>query len=359
MVASLRCSWSGVRLVFPKPSSQKHFLTSSERCDAHLYGGLGLNGYSTMNSMIGFSVNVFVPSGNPKGLRTIEKSNWSGLGLVFPRDDFSEQVRLREEIQHPGVYLLWGPGESDDPHRPQVYIGECDTLVERLANHNNTDDKPFWQETIVFTSTDRNLNKAHVLFIEAQLVNIARQANRCDLINIQNPNEPNLSDREKSYAQEFLEAMLLCLPIAGVPFFDKLPFRTSTQESLDMSLPSGSGFRTPELFTLRGAQSGTTRQVYASGYINGAEFIVLATAKAAKDEVASAPNQIRAIRNKLIHDGQFIDRDDFFELRDDTPFNSPSAASGAMLGRSSNGRNEWKNSDGMSINDRAKSPVDG
>ena len=126
-----------------------------------------------------------------------------------------------------------------------------------------------------------------------------------------------------------------------------------------MWFTSGSGFRTPELLTLRGAQSGSTRQVDASGYINGAEFIVLATAKAAKDEVPSVPNQIRAIRNKLIQDGQFIDRDDCFELRDDTPFNSPSAASGTMLGRSSNGRNEWKTSDGMSINDMAKSPVDG
>ena len=137
--------------------------------------------------------------GIPKGLRTIEKSNWSGLGLVFPRDDFSEQVRLREEIQHPGVYILWGPGSQTIP-TDASYIGECDTLVDRLVNHNNTDDKPFWQETIVFTSTDRNLNKAHVLFIEAQLVNIAKQANRCDLTNKQNPSEPNLSDREKKLA---------------------------------------------------------------------------------------------------------------------------------------------------------------
>jgi hypothetical protein len=32
-----------------------------------------------------YSIKIFLPGGDPDGLRTIEKSNWSGVGIVFPR----------------------------------------------------------------------------------------------------------------------------------------------------------------------------------------------------------------------------------------------------------------------------------
>lgn len=32
----------------------------------------------------GFSVNVFLPAGDPEGLKVVEKSNWTGRGLVIP-----------------------------------------------------------------------------------------------------------------------------------------------------------------------------------------------------------------------------------------------------------------------------------
>lgn len=54
-----------------------------------------------------FSVRIFVPSGDPDGLRIVEKSNWTGRGFVFPRSEFAE-VRQRSELRRTGVYLLWG-----------------------------------------------------------------------------------------------------------------------------------------------------------------------------------------------------------------------------------------------------------
>lgn len=32
-----------------------------------------------------YSIKIFVPAGNPDGVRTIEKSNRSGAGIVVPR----------------------------------------------------------------------------------------------------------------------------------------------------------------------------------------------------------------------------------------------------------------------------------
>ena len=249
----------------------------------------------------GFSVNVFIPSGQTNGLWVVEKTNWSGIGLKFPRDGFNADAKVRAEMGRPGIYVLWGPGESGDTDRPQVYIGEADSLAERLSTHISTDDQPFWQQTIVFTSKDVNLNKAHVLFIEAQLVRIAREANRCDLSNKQTPNEPNLADRETSYALEFLDALRLCLPIAGVHFFDELPQKSSPSENIHHpGEPIGSRALNAETLNLSGAHSGTTQVVDATGYINGAEFVVLAGAKSAKEEVASASALIRDRRTRLV-----------------------------------------------------------
>jgi hypothetical protein len=45
---------------------------------------------SPANHRRGFSVNVFLPSGDPDGLKVVEKSNWTGRGLVIPRPMFAE-----------------------------------------------------------------------------------------------------------------------------------------------------------------------------------------------------------------------------------------------------------------------------
>ena len=38
----------------------------------------------------GFSVSVYLPGGDPEGLKVVEKSNWTSSGLVISRDMFVE-----------------------------------------------------------------------------------------------------------------------------------------------------------------------------------------------------------------------------------------------------------------------------
>ena len=49
----------------------------------------------------GFSVNVYLPSGDPEGLKVVEKTNWTGRGLVIPRAMFGES-KTREELNGNG-----------------------------------------------------------------------------------------------------------------------------------------------------------------------------------------------------------------------------------------------------------------
>jgi hypothetical protein len=73
---------------------------------------------SHLNPMQAFSLRIFVADGDPDGLRIVERSNWIGKALVFPRA-LLPQVKKRDELGQTGVYLLLGPRDDGegDPNR--------------------------------------------------------------------------------------------------------------------------------------------------------------------------------------------------------------------------------------------------
>jgi hypothetical protein len=68
-----------------------------------------------------FSLRIFVADGDPDGLRIVEKSNWIGKALVFPRA-LLPQVKARPELAQTGVYLILGP--RPDGEGNMLYVGE-------------------------------------------------------------------------------------------------------------------------------------------------------------------------------------------------------------------------------------------
>jgi hypothetical protein len=57
-----------------------------------------------MNNETPFTLHIFVADGDPDGLRLVERSNWIGKAVIFPRALYP-QVRSRAEFQQIGVYL--------------------------------------------------------------------------------------------------------------------------------------------------------------------------------------------------------------------------------------------------------------
>ena len=275
-----------------------------------------------MSERLGFSVKIFVPAGDPEGLRVIEKSNWTGLGIVFPRSLFAE-VRRRKELKCPGVYVLWGPSRSGQ--LPRAYMGEGDVLLPRLDSHAK--NKDFWTHGVAFTSKDQSLNKAHVQYLEARLVRLADEAKRCELDNANVPQMPSLSDADKADSKLYLADMLLCLPVVGVSFFER-PRR-----------PTG---KNRELFL-------SAKGIQASGYEGPGGFVVRSDSQAVKNEVASIHAYLSDLRKVLLDQGIFEDTGTAYRLVQDYIFTSPSTAAGVLLGRASNGRTEWKDAKRRSL----------
>lgn len=279
----------------------------------------------------GFSVRLFLPEGDPDGVKTVEKSNWTGRGLVIPRSLFAE-TRSRTELGHTGVYILVGPDEKSQ--LPRVYVGEGDPIGPRLEQHAK--NKDFWTQAVAFTSKDQNLNKAHIQFLEYRLIDLAKVAKRCVLDNTNTPQPPSLSEADTAEAEGFLADVLLCLPVLGYGYFDEAP--APTQTTLEFIL--------------------NAKGVKGDGYEASTGFVVRAGSQAVKSETKSIHGYLTDMRRSLVEQGVFVDRGQYFEMTQDYTFNSPSTAAGVLLGRSANGRTGWKTPEGHTLKSIQDAEVD-
>lgn len=287
----------------------------------------------------GFSIRIFLPSGSPDGLRIVEKSNWTGLGVVCPRPLFPTG-RSRDEFERTGVYILLGPpGEGDFP---EVYIGEGDPIRPRLDDHQIKKD--FWTVAVCFLSKDANLNKAHVQYLESRLVAIARDAKRCILQNGNVPQLPSLSESDIAYTEVFLAEMLLCLPVLGISIFEK-PDRTEGDIS-QVSVPPERAVRVVPDSVRFHIEVGP---IVATGHESQNGFVVHAGSTCAATDTPSQQGSIRVLREKLLSVGAIALGQKNSLFTQDYEFTSPSSAASLILGRSANGRIEWKTDAGKTL----------
>jgi len=109
-----------------------------------------------------FTLKIFVADGDPEGIRIVDRMNWTGRGIVFPRTKCPEALK-RDEFSLAGVYILTGYAEIQDADddRPTAYIGQTDILRDRIEYHFK--GKVFWDKACVFLSTNEGLNRAHIV----------------------------------------------------------------------------------------------------------------------------------------------------------------------------------------------------
>jgi len=272
-----------------------------------------------------FSLRIFVANGDPDGLRVVERSNWIGQALVFPRA-LLPQVKQREELNKTGVYLLLGPRADGDGE--MLYIGEGDPIRPRLESHYA--QKDFWSRAVCFVAMAGQLNKAHVQFLESNLVRLAQAAKRLPLDNGNTPTEPSLSAADRADMEVFLENMLGMLPVLGVHAFEQA------------AAPVG---KRVVLLACKG------KGVEAHGFESTQGFVVKAGSRAVV-EVTPTFEQMRGtreLRRDLIASGVLVLDGASYRFTQDYVFTAPSAASDMVLGGSSNGRTMWKDAQGRTL----------
>lgn len=273
-----------------------------------------------------FSLRIFVADGDPDGLRIVERSNWIGKALIFPRAVLPA-VKSRSDLGQTGVYLLLGPRE--DGEGDMLYIGEGDPVRPRLESHHA--QKDFWNRAVCFVAAPGQLNKAHVQFLEANLIRLAKSAKRLPLDNTNTPAEPTLSEADRADMQVFLENMLGMLPVLGVHAFEQ-------------AAPAVAG-ATASL-TCKG------KGVIATGVETSQGFVVKVGSRAVGQTAPSMKQHVRGmyeLRETLIGNGVLVPDAGDYRFAQDYVFSSPSQAAAVVLGRSANGRVEWKDVQGRTL----------
>ena len=274
-----------------------------------------------------FSLRIFVADGDPDGLRLVERSNWVGKAIVFPRA-LLPKIKQRAELNQTGVYLLLGPRE--DGEGEMLYIGEGDPVRPRLESHYA--QKDFWNRAVCFVATPGQLNKAHVQFLEANLIRLAKAAKRLPLDNANQPAEPSLSEADCADMQVFLENMLGILPVLGVHAFEQTATLATTVAET--------------VLTCKG------KGVTASDYEAIQGFVVKAGSQVVGESVPSMQQHVRGmfdLREELMGNGVLVREGDHYRFAQDYVFSSPSTAAAVVLGRSANGRIEWKDAGGRTL----------
>lgn len=272
-----------------------------------------------------YSIRIFLPSGEPNGLRIMERANWTGVGVVFGRSGFQEAIR-RDELGQAGVYLLFN--RPEDGSLPKVYIGEGDPVAERLKSHYSDSKKAFWECAVVFSAKDKSLNKAHIQYLESRLVTLAKERKLCRLENGNMPQLPSLAESDRADTELFLGYLRSILPLAGLDIFEKPNVGRRTQASR---------------LHLR------SRKINAQAVQTSEGFVVLAGSQASMDEADYLPDSWKRRRAALLENGVLKQEGDLAVFTEDVRFTSPSYAASVILGRNANGLDEWKNADNVSL----------
>lgn len=268
------------------------------------------------------TIRQFLIVGKTDGRWISELSNWTGKAYKIPRT-YINQCSDRKDLSNTGVYFLFG--RNDETDAEQVFIGEAENILNRLKQHLS--EKDFWTECVVFISKDNNLNKAHIKYLENHIYILAKESKRYEVINSNVPTEASISEMDRAEMDEFIDNMRLILGVLGHKILEPSVTRENCRNTALFTLQDRSGIR-------------------ASGKPVSEGFLILKGSKIAENVTSSLSKSVMDKRQLLfdkgIVDGNFI-------FTQDWTFTSPSLAAAIVVGYSINGRNAWKNKNGVSL----------
>ncbi|MGN0918067.1 MAG: GIY-YIG nuclease family protein [Oxalobacter sp.] len=248
-------------------------------------------------------------------------ANWTGVVFKIPRIYLSES-RNRPELQQTGVYLLFG--ETDGDKDGCVYVGQASErangsgILGRIFEHDKNPTKNYWQDAIIITTTDNSLGATEITYLESQLHALAKQTNRYDVMNVNEPTSGNVTETTEAEMSAFLENVIVLVGMLGHRVFEPLTKKEDTSRTT---------------FYLQMSEADARMQQTDEG------FVVLAGSKLSLKKHPSCPPGIQQKRNEMTL-AKIISEDGI--LQEDRLFKSPSGASMFCLNRPSNGKIDWK-----------------
>lgn len=279
------------------------------------------------------TIQIYLPTGEPRGIRIAEITTRIVKAVLIPRSDLL-QGKLRRELDLPGIYFLFG--EDEDGAKPIVYIGQTEDARKRLDSHNKT--KTFWKTAIFGVSKTQNFTQAHIRYLEWYCMQRAKEVARYALDNGQVPdNSTYVPEPMEAELLDVFETVSTLVSTLGYPVFEPLAKLSASTIS----------------FYCRGGGSEGKGELVEDG------FVVHEGSKARMEVVASAMITVTPQREKLLAAGVIEERNGEYVFTQDYLFASPSTAAAVVLGRTANGWVEWKDKTGATLSQVHRDTDDG
>lgn len=272
------------------------------------------------------TIQIFLPHGNPRGLRVAEITTRIIRVIEVPRSQLAEFIQM-PEAEQVGVYFL--VGELSASGLPCAYIGQSGNVGKRLEQHHQ--GKDFWNRALVVISLTNSLTQTHALFLEWFAIAQATQAGRYSLENGNTGARPHTPAPLEADCHEIHETAATLLATLGQPIFEPLTHTPSTKGMV-------------ELFYCKGSGADGVGEYTAEG------FVVLKGSKGRMENVVSIQGTSSLqIRNSLVKEGVMAAQNGLYVFTRNHLFPSPSQAAMVLMGRSANGWIEWKAANGHTL----------
>lgn len=292
------------------------------------------------------TIQIYLPSGNPRGLRVAEVTASTVKVIEIPRVHIKEFLAMPESAQ-PALYFLVSSNEEDS--LPRLYIGQTDDLRNRLKKHNL--EKDFWERAFAMFLTNNTLTKTHALYLEYKSIEKAKLANRYNLENCNGGSLSNISAATKSDCDYHFYLLNILLSTLGQPIFEELQVKEDDPIALDVANDSSDIEK--QVFKC------TTSLVDARGYYDNDGFVILKDSLVRKKNFKSLSKSTRKIKRSLIYRKKLVEHNSkFYVLTENYLCKTPTVAAALVLGRSANGWSEWINDKGETLDTVYRQNVD-
>lgn len=272
------------------------------------------------------TIQIFLPSGDPRGIRVAEITTRIVQVIEVPRSLLQDFIKMPESDQVALYFLI---GESEDGAEQKVYVGQTGDVRARLTKHNK--EKEFWERVLVLISRTNSLTQTHSLFLEWHCLQAIRKAGRYTDENGNSGSKPHTPPPLQADCLEIFETGQVLLATLGYPLFDAVAASIAASSAEEVFYCKASGATGRGLYTQEG-------------------FVVLKDSVGRKENVPSIIGTAgERLRNRLIETGVMRVEDQAVVFAKDHLFRSPSMAALALMGRTCNGWLDWKTEDGRTL----------
>lgn len=273
------------------------------------------------------TIQIFLPGGNPQGLRQAEITTRTVQVFDVPRSVLGEFLGL-EQSHQVGLYFLFGSASAPED-RIDCYVGESDDVGHRLKSHDR--NKLFWDRALVAVSLTNSWTKAHVRYLEAKAVKAGREAGRYTLTNGNEGFTTAYTPRPlQADCDEFFETVSVLTATLGFPVLRPMQTRQRTEPA--------------RVLHMRGLTETTSGTYSADGLT-----VFAGTVLVNREPGSRTYERIEAQRAALEADGVLGREGDRLAFLRDYVFASPSGAACLIRGRTANGWDNWRDAANRSL----------